>query len=120
MQFSLAQLTKQTIPFYAICHPNNWRKPKDHCQDCYFCFTKTKGLFFKQQDKITYPNLDSARTPVPHDEPMPPSMFPKDGPDAIDSSGDEDYRDEVISVNSTDSEYNSTKNLTLFSQKHLK
>ena len=51
---------------------------------------------------------------------MPLSMSPKNGLDAIDSSGDEDCRDEFISVNSTDFEYNSTKNPILFSQKHLK
>ena len=48
--------------------PMIWREPKDHCQDCYFCLTKTKGFSFKQRDKITYPNLDSARTPVSHDD----------------------------------------------------
>ena len=48
-----------------------WHEPKDHCQDCYFGLTKTKSFSFTQRDKIAYPNLDSARTPVLHDESMP-------------------------------------------------
>ena len=59
--------------------PMIWREPKDHCQDCYFCLTKTKSFSFKQKDKITYPNLDSARTPVLHDDSMLPPVPPLHG-----------------------------------------
>ena len=51
-----------------------WCERNDHCQDGYFCLTKTKDFSFKQRDKITYPNLDPARTPFPRNESMPPPM----------------------------------------------
>ena len=63
--------------------------------------------------------MDLARIPVPHDKSLPPPVSPKGGLDAIDSGADESDCDKFISVNSTDSEYNSTENPILFSQKHL-
>ena len=71
--------------------------------DCCFCLTKAKGFSFKQRDKITYPNLDSARTPVPHDDSMPPTMPSQHELDATDSSVDEDNSDRLISSNYIDS-----------------
>ena len=103
-----------SMPFSA---PMIWREPKDHCQDCYFCLTKTKGFSFKQRDKITYPNLDSARTPVPHDDSLPPPVPPLHELDTTDSSTDEHNSDGLISSNYTDSD--TTEDPILFSQKHL-
>ena len=97
--------------------PMIWREPKDHYQDCYFCLTKTKGFSFKQRDKITYPNLDSASTLVPHDDSMPPPVPPQHGLDATDSSTDEDNSDGLTSSNYTDSD--TTEDPILFLQKHL-
>ena len=94
-----------------------WHEPKNHCQDCYFCLTKTKRFSFKQRDKITYPNLDSARTPVPHNDSMPPLVPPQYGLDATDNSADEDNSDGLTSSNYTDSD--TTEDPILFSQKHL-
>ena len=80
-----------------------WREAKDHCQDCYFCLTKTKGFSFKQRDKLTYPSLDSASTPVPRDDSMPPPVPSQHKLDATDGSADEDNSDELISSNYTNS-----------------
>ena len=63
--------------------------------------------------------MNSARTPVPHDESMPQPASPKDGLDGIDSSAGGDDCEKFICVNSTDSQYNSTENSIIFSQKHL-
>ena len=78
-----------------------WCEFIDQCRDCYFYLTTTKGFSFKQKDKIAYLNLDSARTPVPHDESMPPPVPPQDGLDTIDCSDNEDKSNEFISSNST-------------------
>ena len=49
--------------------------------------------------------------------PAPPNE--KHGLDAIDCSANEDNSDKFISINSTDSEYDTTEDPILFSQKHL-
>ena len=94
-----------------------WLKSIDPCQDCYFCLTKTKGLSFKQRDKITHPYLDSVRNPVPHEDLMPPPASPQHGFDAIGSSADEYNSKGLISFNYTDSDI--TEDHILFSQNHL-
>ena len=76
-----------------------WREPNNHCHDCYFCLTKAKGFSFKQRDKITYPNLDSARTPFLHDDLVPPTVPSQHKLDATDSSADEDNSNGLISSN---------------------
>ena len=55
-----------------------------------FVSSKQRVFFFNQRDKITYSNLDSVRTAVPHDELMPPPVPFQHGRDATDSSADED------------------------------
>ena len=111
-------LNKRSSPI-SFAVPMIWRKPKDNCKDCNFYLIKTKGFFFKQRDKIAYPNSDIARTPVLHDESMPLPVPPQDGLDAFDCNANEDNSDIFISANSTDSEYDTTENPNLFSLEHL-
>ena len=71
----------------------------------------------KQRDKITYRNLDSARTPVPHNYSMPPTLPSQRELVVTDSSAVEDHTNELISSNYIDSD--TTEDPILFSQKHL-
>ena len=69
--------------------------------------------------KIAYTNLDSARTPVSHDESMAPPVSPQDELGAIDCSANEENSNKFISTNSSNSEYDTTEDPILFAQKHL-
>ena len=100
--------------------PMIWREPKDHFQDCCFCLVNAKGFSSKHLKKITYPNIDSALRPVPHDPLMPAPLPPEDG---LASLADEVVFDEDSNLSpsdSTDSEYEPEKKLKLilFSQEH--
>ena len=55
--------------------PMMCREPKDHCNDCYFCAVKTKGINRKNRISLTYPNLDSAIRPVLHSKELPVPVF---------------------------------------------
>ncbi|KAI6656240.1 hypothetical protein LOD99_1573 [Oopsacas minuta] len=48
-----------------------WREPKNHYDDCYFCIVNTTGFSMKNKHKIIFPDLQSARRPVPHDVSLP-------------------------------------------------
>ena len=50
---------------------------------------------------------------------MPPRVPPQDGLDAIDCSSNESNSNRFIFANSTDSEYDTTEDPIVFSQKHL-
>ena len=103
--------------------PMIWREPKDHNQDCYFCLANVIGFSRKHRMKISYPNLDSARRPVPHDDSMPAPLPPKNGLCSLADKVGEDSDEESISApkDSTDSEYDPEESLKpiLFSQKCL-
>lgn len=43
--------------------PMIWSEPKNHLDDCYFCVVKLHGI---NRKKMTYPDLTSARRPIPH------------------------------------------------------
>ena len=66
--------------------PMIWREPQNHLNDCYYCMTEIKGFSSKSKHRIQYPNIPSARRPVPHDESMP---VPKP-PDNINSKSESD------------------------------
>ncbi len=72
---------RKTSMSFAI--PMIWREPRDHHADCYFCNTNTTGFSVKNKHKIIYPNLDSARRPIPHDDTLPIPFPPQDRLDSI-------------------------------------
>ena len=81
--------------------------PKDHIQDCCFCLVNVKRFSRKHRMKILYPNLDSARRPVPHDASMPAPLPPKNGLDTLADEVEEDSDEGSTSApkDSTDSDY---------------
>ena len=79
---------RKAMPFLV---PMVWLEPKNHFKYCYFCMTNIAGFTKKNKSKITYPNCESARKPVPHDETNPPPVPPADMPDT--SSSEESTSD---------------------------
>ncbi len=63
--------------------PMVWREPRDHYADCYFCNTNTTGFSVQNKHKIIYPNIDSARRPIPLDDTLPIPFPPQDRLDSI-------------------------------------
>ncbi|XP_061480792.1 uncharacterized protein LOC133383677 [Rhineura floridana] len=55
--------------------PMVWREPQNHHDDCYFCVVNVKGFNHYKKHKWKYPDLDSARRPVPHSEDVPIPVF---------------------------------------------
>lgn len=55
--------------------PMVWREPVNHIDDCYFCIVNVSGINRKNRHKWTYPDLPSARRPVPHSEEIPIPIF---------------------------------------------
>jgi hypothetical protein len=54
---------KKAMPFGV---PMVWREPQNHGSDCYFCVCVVKGHNHKSKQESVYPDLASARRPVPH------------------------------------------------------
>lgn len=55
--------------------PMVWREPTNHIDDCYFCMVNITGINRNNRSKWTYPDLASARRPVPHSEEIPIPTF---------------------------------------------
>ena len=52
-----------------------WRSPKNHHDDCYFCMVNMSGWNRHKKNSWYYPDLESARRPVPHCEEVPIPIF---------------------------------------------
>jgi hypothetical protein len=46
-------------------------EPKNYVDDCYFCSISVPGFSGKNKHRIVYQNLNSAMTPILHDENLP-------------------------------------------------
>ena len=55
--------------------PMVWREPKNHHDDCYFCMVNIKGINRNNRRKWIYPDLESARRPVPNSDEVPIPVF---------------------------------------------
>lgn len=51
--------------------PIIWAEPTNHSSHCYFCLTDTKGITITTKSKIKYPEMPSAKRPIPHSEDLP-------------------------------------------------
>lgn len=66
---SLRQWTKGESLNFGV--PMVWREPKNHHDDCYFCVVNVKGFNRYKKHKWEYPDLESARRPIPHSKDIP-------------------------------------------------
>ena len=55
--------------------PMVWREPKNHHDDCYFCMVDIKGINRNNRKKWKYPDLESARQPIPHSDEVPIPVY---------------------------------------------
>ncbi|XP_061443081.1 uncharacterized protein LOC133365351 isoform X1 [Rhineura floridana] len=55
--------------------PMVWTEPQNHHDDCYFCVVNVKGFNRYKKHRWEYPDLGSARRPVPHSEDVPIPVF---------------------------------------------
>ncbi|CAN2390602.1 hypothetical protein PRIEUP_LOCUS639 [Pristimantis euphronides] len=53
-----------------------WREQENHTDDCYFCSCDVKGYNSKWKYSISYPNLHSAISPIPHGTDIPVPKAP--------------------------------------------
>jgi len=95
----LRQWTNKSRKSLRFAIPMVWRKPKNPCNDCYFCAVKTKGINRKNRNSLTYPNLNSAIRSVPHREEFPVPGF--EGLPQLESSLTSEEEDVSIDSNNT-------------------
>ena len=89
---NLRKWTNGTLASLRFGVPMVWREPKNHFDDCYFCLVDLKGFNRFKKNSWNYPDLESARLPVPHCEEVPVPEF-SDLPDI--SMGYDEFHEEV-------------------------
>ena len=55
--------------------PMVWREPKNHHEDCYFCVVDMPEWKQRKKKNWYYPDIESARQPVPHCTEVPVPVF---------------------------------------------
>ena len=55
--------------------PMVWREPKNHHDDCYFCIVNMSGWNQRKKKDWYYPDIESARRPIPHCAEVPVPAF---------------------------------------------
>ena len=89
---NLRKWTNGTLASLRFGVPMVWREPKNHFDDCYFCLVDLKGFNRHKKNSWNYPDLESARLPVPHCEEVPVPEFVPDIP-----MGYDEFHEEVES-----------------------
>lgn len=67
----LRKWTQKKLKSLPFGIPMVWREQRNHVDDCYFCLCQTSGFNKKNKRSIQYPDIPSARRPVPHGEEIP-------------------------------------------------
>ena len=108
--------------------PMVWREPKNHHDDCYFCMVSMSGWNRHKKKSWHYPDIESARRPVPHcsDVPVPvftslPDLDPDDDTTSIAEAMDEgsDSSSSSSSIHDSYLEDFQTAKVKLFTQGQL-
>ena len=55
--------------------PVIWREPNNHLDDCYFCMVNMSGWNQRKKKYWYYPDIESARQPIPHCAKAPVPVF---------------------------------------------
>lgn len=71
----LRQWEKGTRKSLKFGVPMIWKEQRNHNDDCYFCMTNIVGINKNTRHKWKYPNISSARRPIPHSENVPVPVF---------------------------------------------
>ena len=71
----LQMWTKGKTKSFRFGVPMVRREQKNHFDDCYLCMVDLKGFNRHKKKLWIYPNLESARRPVPHCEDIPVPQF---------------------------------------------
>lgn len=106
--------------------PMVWREQKNHHDDCYFCMVNMSGWNRYKKNLWHYPNLESARRPVPHSSSVPVPVFTSlPELDLCEASCNTETMDEGSDSSGSISSFDTylgdfqTAKVKLFTQKHL-
>jgi hypothetical protein len=111
----LRKWTKGTLKSMPFGIPMMWLEPKNHTDDCYFCTLNMAGFNRNKKKTWTYPNLESARRPVPHSQDIPVPIY-KELPSESEYSPTDDSQ---MSISYSASSEKSDSGPQIFAQKDL-
>ena len=98
--------------------PMVWREPKNHHDDCYFCMVNIKGINRNHRKRWTYPDIESARRPIPHSAEVPIPTF-TNLPELTEGSDESNTSSDVITGSSGSEFEGTTATQQRFNQEEL-
>ena len=78
--------------------PMIWTEGRDHTSDCYFCMTNLEGINRRNKQHVKYPDIPSAKKPVPHGPSIPIPKPPADLDSISIPSTDEELEGDDVSA----------------------